>query len=147
MRRERGASGGVLLYWQKTSAPLGMILLTEYHASFIRLRRVILLRSGIRLTPSGIRYASFMANKISLKPQGFNITIAIAIISLRRSRNTTRAFSANLCYNENDTCRAGACARRNESFCFRRRRHQGTALQRGMGFARCICNTNAKLAK
>ena len=39
------------------------------------------------------------ANRISLKPQGFNITIAIAIISLRRSRNITLAFSADLCYN------------------------------------------------
>ena len=39
------------------------------------------------------------ANKISLKPQGFNITIAAAIISLRRSRNITIAFSADLCYN------------------------------------------------
>ena len=58
-----------------------------------------MLRSDIRLAPSGIRYASFMANKISLKLQGFNITIAIAIISLRRSRNITLAFSADLCYN------------------------------------------------
>ena len=40
------------------------------------------------------------ANKISLKPQGFNITIAVAIISLRRSRNITLAFSADSCYNE-----------------------------------------------
>ena len=32
-----------------------MILLTEYHASFIRLWRVILLRSDIRLMPSDIR--------------------------------------------------------------------------------------------
>ena len=39
------------------------------------------------------------ANKISLKPSGFNITIATAIISLRRSRNITLAFSAGLCYN------------------------------------------------
>ena len=37
---------------------LGVILLTEYHASSIRLWRVILLRSDIRLTPSDIRYAS-----------------------------------------------------------------------------------------
>ena len=36
-------------------------------------------------------------------------------------------------------------SRRNEGLCFRQRRHQGTALQRGMGFARSICNTNAKL--
>ena len=33
----------------------------------IRLRRVILLRSCIRLTPSDIRYASFQANRISLR--------------------------------------------------------------------------------
>ena len=58
-----------------------------------------MLRSDIRLATIGIRYASFMANKISLKPQGFNITIATAIISLRRSRNITLAFSADLCYN------------------------------------------------
>ena len=32
-----------------------MILLSEYHASSIRLRRVVLLRSGIRLSPSDIR--------------------------------------------------------------------------------------------
>ena len=31
---------------------------------------------------------------------GFNITIAHAIISLRRSRNITLAFSADLLYNE-----------------------------------------------
>ena len=84
---------------QKIDLTLGVILLTEYHASFIRLRRVLLLRSDIRLATSGIRYASFMANKISLKPQGFNITIATAIISLRRSRNIILAFSADLCYN------------------------------------------------
>jgi len=47
---------------------VGVILLTEYHAGFIRLRRVVLLRSDIRLTPSDIRCASFVANKISLKP-------------------------------------------------------------------------------
>ena len=76
-----------------------MIILTEYHASSIRLRRVILLRSDIRLMPSGIRFASLWANRISLKPQGFNITIASAIISLRRSRNITLAFSADLWYN------------------------------------------------
>ena len=31
-----------------------VILLTEYHANSIRLRRVLLLRSDIRLTPSDI---------------------------------------------------------------------------------------------
>ena len=68
-----------------------MILQAEYHASSIRLRRVILLRSGIRLTPSGIRYASFRANRISLKPQGFNITIAQAILSLfAKAKNITK---------------------------------------------------------
>ena len=34
---------------------LVVILLTEYHASSIRLWRVVLLRSGIRLSPSDIR--------------------------------------------------------------------------------------------
>ena len=62
-----------------------MILLAEYHANSIRLRRVILLRSDIRC-------ASFSANRISLKPQGFNITIAIAIISLfAKAKNITKS--------------------------------------------------------
>ena len=52
----------------KNGKGFGVILLTESHASFIRLRQVVLLRSDIRLTPSDIRYASFVANKISLKP-------------------------------------------------------------------------------
>jgi hypothetical protein len=53
---------------------LGVILLVEYHAGFIRLLRVLLLRSDIHLAMSGIRCtyivsaASFRANKISLKP-------------------------------------------------------------------------------
>ena len=34
--------------------------------SYIRLRRVVLLRSDIRFAPSGIRFASFMANIITL---------------------------------------------------------------------------------
>ena len=85
---------------QKITEIVGVILLSEYHAGSIRLWRVILLRSDIRLAPSGIRFASFRANRIPLKPQGFNITIASAIISLRRSRNITLVFSADLCYNE-----------------------------------------------
>ena len=43
-------------------------LLIRKLGSFIRLWRVILLRSDIHLTTSGICYASFMANKISRKP-------------------------------------------------------------------------------
>ena len=50
----------------KPAGKFGVILLSEYHASSIRLWRVVLLRSGIRLSPSDIRYASFMANRISL---------------------------------------------------------------------------------
>ena len=46
------------LLMRKTSLALGVILLTEYYASSIRLWRVILLRSDIRLAPSYIRYAS-----------------------------------------------------------------------------------------
>ena len=58
-----------------------------------------MLRSDIRHTTSVIRYASFVANKISRKPQAF-ISLSLATISLRRSRNITLAFSADLCYNE-----------------------------------------------
>ena len=53
--------------------------------SSIRLRRVILLRSDIRLTTSDIRYASFLANRISLKPQ--------ALISLSHKRQYHSAFA------------------------------------------------------
>ena len=64
-----------------------MILLTEYHANSIRLRRVLLLRSDIRLMPSDICFASLWANRISLKPQGFNITVAVRQYhSLRQQR-------------------------------------------------------------
>ena len=76
---------------KKTARDFGVILLSEYHASSIRLWQVILLRSDIRLAPSGIRFASFRANRIPLKPQGFNITIAVAIISLfAKAKNITK---------------------------------------------------------
>ena len=39
----------------KRTDTFGVILLTEYHASSIRLWRVLLLRSDIRLAPSDIR--------------------------------------------------------------------------------------------
>jgi len=71
---------------QKRTRPIGVILLSEYHANSIRLRRVLLLRSDIRLTPSDIRYASLMANRISLKPQGFNITGRRAISLFAKQR-------------------------------------------------------------
>ena len=75
-----------------------MILLTEYHASFIRLRRVVLLRSDIRLTPSDICFASF-GSEYHCEAKPNNITIAAAIISLRRSWNITLVFSVDFCYN------------------------------------------------
>ena len=43
---------------KKRSADVSVILLTEYHANSIRLWRVLLLRSDIRLTPSDICFAS-----------------------------------------------------------------------------------------
>ena len=46
---------------------------------------MILLRSDIRLTTSDIRYASFVANRISLKPQ--------ALISLSHKRQYHSAFA------------------------------------------------------
>ena len=51
----------------KKSDTLAQLLIRKL-GSFIRLRRVLLLRSDIRLSPSGIRYASLEANKISLEP-------------------------------------------------------------------------------
>ena len=54
-------------YNAKKSPPTAQLLIRKL-GSFIRLRRVLLLRSDIRLSPSGIRYASLEANKISLKP-------------------------------------------------------------------------------
>ena len=44
--------------------------------SYIRLRRVILLRSYIRLTPSDIRFASFGGEYNITEAKGFNITFA-----------------------------------------------------------------------
>ncbi len=55
----------------------------------IRLRRVLLLRSVIRLTPSDICFASLGTNRISLSPkdlislsQSENITLTLVSISL-----------------------------------------------------------------
>ena len=79
----------------KTALPFSVTLLAEYHANSIRLRRVLLLRSDIRLTPSDIAALTpicvqsrvFRANRISLKPQGFNITVAVRQYhSLRQQR-------------------------------------------------------------
>ena len=44
--------------------------------SYIRLRRVLLLRSDIRLTPSDIRFASFGGEYNITEAEGFNITFA-----------------------------------------------------------------------
>ena len=44
---------------------IGVILLSEYHASSIRLWRVILLRSDIRLAPSGIRCSRSECRELS----------------------------------------------------------------------------------
>ncbi len=77
-----------LLLKQKFSAKNNthsVILITEYRANSIRLWRVLLLRSDIRLTPSDIAALTpicvqsrvLRANRISQKPQGFNITVAV----------------------------------------------------------------------
>ena len=60
-------------------------------------------------------------------------------------------FSLPICVIMRVRRRAGACSRRNERFCFRQRRHQGTALQGVWALPeamRCLqrCNTKAKLA-
>ena len=63
----------------------GVILLTEYHASSIRLRRVLLLRSVIRLTLSDICYASLRGEYNITATIGSNITVAYNNITLTRS--------------------------------------------------------------
>ena len=46
----------------------------------------------VNISPKAkFRFASFRANRIPLKPQGFNITIAVAIISLfAKAKNITK---------------------------------------------------------
>ena len=73
-----------------------MILLSEYHAGFIRLGElycyaVIFGLRRVVFAAHAVSIASFKANRISLKPQGFNITIASAIISLfAKAKNITK---------------------------------------------------------
>ena len=62
----RGVGSRVEVLFFESNPRVGVILLSEYHASSIRPWRVILLRSDIRLMPSGIRFASLWANRISL---------------------------------------------------------------------------------
>ena len=67
-----------------------MILLTEYHASSIRLPASDI-ADAVIFGICRVVFAAFRANRISLKPQGFNITIAQAIISLfARAKNITK---------------------------------------------------------
>ena len=54
----------------------------EHLASFIRLRRVILLRSDIWNKSKRYCLRQFLANKISLKPKGFYITLPQGKITL-----------------------------------------------------------------
>ena len=69
------------------------ILLTEYHPGSIHLRRVLLLHSDTRLTPSNIYLLRklILGNRISPKPKDFTITIAKAIISLKSGKELFRA--------------------------------------------------------
>ena len=66
-----------------------MILLSEYHASSIRLWRVVLLRSGIWLSPSDIRCASFEANRISLWGEAEQYHCPKGNITLCEAKNIT----------------------------------------------------------
>ena len=66
-----------------------VILLTEYHANSIRLRRVLLLRSYIRLMPSDIRFASFRQIEYHCKAMPCNITSRKGNITLCEAKNIT----------------------------------------------------------
>ena len=73
-------------------------LLIRKLGSFIRLWRVILQAVIFGLRPSDIRYASFWRIKYH-ESRRLSYHCRPATISLRRSRNITLAFSADLCYN------------------------------------------------
>ena len=90
-RLRRSARIFSVFFRQKQKDKLAQLPIRKLR-SFIRLRRVILLRSDIRLSPSGIRYASFMANKISRKPQAF-ISLSLATISRRARRGISLFFA------------------------------------------------------
>ena len=60
-----------------------------YHASSIRLWRVLLLRSDIRLSPSDICFASFKANRISLWGEAEQYHCPKGHITLCAAKNIT----------------------------------------------------------
>ena len=60
--------------------------------SYIRLRRVILLCSDIRLTPSDIRFASLGGEYNITAKRSRAISLSLATISRRQSRHITKNF-------------------------------------------------------
>ena len=59
------------------------VFVRTHSAVLFAIRRVILLRSFIVLCTVLLSFGQFCANKITLKPQGFNITFDISKISLQ----------------------------------------------------------------
>ena len=94
-----------------------------------------MLRSDIRLATSGIRYASFMANKISRKPKAF-----ISLSRKRQYHSDEVGISLLLFLPICVIMRLAKSLPPGGSLWMR------SCNFRGMGFARSICNTNAKLA-
>ena len=89
----------------KQQTDYGVILLTEYHASSIRLRRVLLLRSDIRLSPSaslaaGELFASQVLRRIEYhcdaKPNNITARRAISLFAQQRISLTYKAEKREL---------------------------------------------------
>ena len=80
------------MQFNKNNQAIGVILLSEYHASSIRLPASDI-ADAVIFGICRVVFASrvWEANRISLKPQRFNITIAVAIISLfAKAKNITK---------------------------------------------------------
>ena len=74
--------------------------------SYIRLRRVLLLRSDIRLTPSGIRFASLGGEYNITAERSGAISLSLATISRWRSQHITKNFDSEIFRNFVDAFRA-----------------------------------------
>ena len=102
-------------------------LLIRKLRSFIRLRRVIL-----QAVVFGLRRVVF-ATRVLWRIKYHESQRLSYRCRLRQYRSDevgiSLLFSLQICVIMGLHRRAGACSRRNERFCFRQRRHQGTALQ------------------
>ena len=109
-------------------------LLIRKLRSFIRLWRVLLLRSGIRLSPSAhLAVGELFATRAVWRIK-YHESRRLSYHCRMRQYHSDEVgisllFSLPICVIMGLHRRAGACSRRHERSCFRQRRHQGAALQ------------------